>query len=285
VAAVLVLVGAGCGGRVDADDEVGQAVGDVMASFDEAGEGGGLALRGPGLRRDDLTRPGGWDRMLELAVPSAHAETASPCLTTARLTACSSGVRTRSFDGCGIGSATLFGAVTLTFSDATCRFPEGASVTRTADFGITGPRGAELRVSSPGGGQKVTRTADGATYAVLGLNRTLTSAAGRKLLDLTARTTTDISVRGTSRANRVFTGGSLQVVDQVSGRTMSLSPKDVTWTAGCPCATSGRWEGTVSAAGEAERAFVVELNGCGRANVTVDGASSAIELDRCGGAI
>jgi hypothetical protein len=269
---------AACGGGIEDSAEIAQVAGEAMASFDEASTGGGgFAMRTPAR----LQAPA-YERVWNELLPEAHA---AACYT--RLvnpfSACTNGVRTRTFDSCTVGIYTLTGSVTLTFSDTACAMAAtNNSVTRTASFNLSNSRGS-LAVSSEGGGQRITRT--GATafaYNVLGMKRVLSDKAGKALATVTSKTTSDIGVTGTSRADRTLNGGTLELTNETRGYTVSLSPTDVKWTAGCLCPVSGKLTGSVTGKQQA-KTFTVEFTECGKATITTESKSKEeVTLERCG---
>lgn len=275
VAAVLAL--SGCGAGVDEVEEVGHAAADVMASLDETGAGSAFALNvapieRPGLGRSTL------DAVLDLALPDAFA---AACWSE-RFSACSAGVRTKTFDACGLGRNKLEGRVTLTFSDAGCSFSSaGDSVTRSADFTLTGRRNATLTVSSPGGGQRVTRNAQGFSYAVLGMERVMKNGAGETLFDIATKTDEDLVVTGSSRFNRVIHSGKLEIEHKLAGYTITLVPQNVTWDGTCNCPVSGTLAGSISGGKNSGDTATIEFQGCGNGTVTVGGETKTVAFDRC----
>lgn len=270
----------GCGRGLEEVEEIAQNAGDALASFDEAAQGGAFAQRMFPLQPAHL-RPGKLDEAWGWLLPQAHAAGGSCWLET--FSACSSGSRVRSFDSCKIGLSTLTGSVTLTFSDtAGCKMEAAqASLTRTADFTLTGPKGAAVQVSAPGGGQTVTRTADGFTYRVGGMRRVGTGTAGATLFDVSTKTLEDITITGTRRANRVLNGGKLEVTHHKRGYTVVLAPESLTWNGTCVCPVSGKLTGTVTAGGSGS--VTVQMTGCGTAKVTTPGETREVTLERCSG--
>jgi hypothetical protein len=255
----LIVAFTGCGKAIEDVGEIGQASGDVMSSVDEGFDGGG----------------GSFSLSSNALAASCHAATFS---------ACSLGVRTRDFGDCtmAFGRVSLTGSVTLTFSDTdNCDIDTaGESVTRTADFTMAAPRGS-ITVSAPNGGQTITRTGDAAfTYEVGGMKRVLKNAAGVEKASVTTRTTSAIGVTGTSRANRVLSGGALEIVNETKGYTVSLTPENLTWTSGCVCAVSGKLIGTYS--GAVSGSITIDITSCGNATVTTSAGSEEVEFDRCG---
>ncbi|MES1204426.1 MAG: hypothetical protein ABUS79_00690 [Pseudomonadota bacterium] len=285
IAVVAAASASGC--RRMGDDYEGQiasAVGEVMAGADESVQGGTATAMGAGvpvptLRTPDELRGPLWRRALGAIVPEAHAASCWP----ATLSACTGGVRTRTFESCTIGRSTLEGSVTFTFSRpmVCAAVTAGDTVTRAAAFTLTGPYGGTLEVTSPGGGQTLTRTAAGFDYSVGGMQRVLTGPGGKKLFDVSTRTTTPITVTGTSRADLVIASGALEITHNLAGYKVTLVPRNLAWSASCNCAVSGSLTGTVSGGSADGKSASVELTGCGQANVTIDGDTESVTLDRC----
>ena len=265
-------------------DQIGNAIGEVMASLDEAQGGTATAMRPglPMLRTPDELRGPMWRRALDTVLPSAYA--ASCFDGTVVYSACSNGVRTKTFGNCSLGLATLDGTVTLTFNrTALCVVATaGDAVTRTADFTLTGLYGGTLAVTSPGGGETLTKTASGFDYTVGGMRRVLTGPAGRALFDVSTHTTAPIVVTGTSRSDLVIASGSLQVDHSLAHYSVSLTASNLSWGPSCNCAVSGSLTGTVSGGPHDGKSATVTVTGCGHADVTIDGETDSVNLDRCG---
>jgi len=276
---------AGCRRRAvpgDDTDQIGAAVGEVMASLDESTQGTtttALLPAVPILRLPEPLRGPAWRRALDAAFPSAYA---ASCWTSG-FGACADGVRTKTFDACSLGPATLDGAVTLTFTrTAVCAMvTDGDAVTRTAELTLTGPYGGTLAISSPGGGQTLTRTATGFLYSVGGMQRILTTAGGKKVWDTSTRTTTPLVITGNARTDLVIASGTLVVKHNIAGYEVALTPSNLTWTAGCNCATAGSLTGTITGGRLNGKSATVELTGCGEAEVTIDDDVAMVTLDRC----
>lgn len=219
------------------------------------------------------------DQLEDLVISRAWA---GPCILET-FDGCASGERTRSFNDCTfLGAATISGSVTLTFSDAaSCRIANvDDSVTREANFTVTGPRGAKAQVSSAGGGQKVTRTATGFLYGVLGMQRTLTDAGGKKVVDISSKTLEDFVISGSTRSDRTIHSGKLELTHHLAKYTTVLSPEQVKWTGSCTCPVSGKLHGTVTGA-RASKSFTLELTGCGTGTLTTDDDSAEVTFERC----
>jgi hypothetical protein len=287
VAGIAVGGGAGCrkrGGPDDYSNQIGSAMGEVMASLDESVAGGSetamLPRLPPVLRAPDELKGPLWRRALDEIIPSAYAASCWP----STFSACNAGVRTRDFADCNIGQATLSGSVTLTFTrTAACvLLTDQDAVTRTADFTLTGLYGGTLAVTSPGGGQTVTRTTNGFQYSVGGMQRVLTGPGGRTWFDVRTRTTAPIVVTGGTRTDLVIASGMLEVDHHVAGYTVTLAPSNLTWNASCNCAVSGSLTGTVAGGPFDGEATTVTMTGCGHADVTIGDETESITLDRCG---
>jgi hypothetical protein len=285
---VLGTAALGCKKMATTDDDqqqIGSAIGEAMASLDESTQGGATTAMVPALpiypilrTPDQLTAPA-WRRALNSVLPSAYGAACWP----STFAACTSGVRSRQFDSCTLGLSTLSGWVTLTFSSpALCVVAtDGDVVTRTANFTLTGPFGGTLAVTSPGGGQTLTKTAAGFKYEVGGMERVLTAPGGRMLADIGTRTTTPIAVTGSSRADLAIVSGALEVNHKLAGYTVTLVPSNLAWSSTCNCAVSGSLTGAVAGGKFAGKSASVELTGCGQADVTIDGDTQSVTLDRC----
>jgi len=82
------------------------------------------------------------------------------------------------------------------------------------------------------------------------MQRVLTGPAGRKLFDISTRTTSPIHIKGSSRADLVIVSGALEVSQNLAGYKVTLQPENLTWNATCDCAVSGKLTGTVAGGGK-----------------------------------
>jgi hypothetical protein len=286
-AVALAALATGCRKESGLSDQgqIGASVGEVMASADESANGGSttamLVPALPVLRAPDVLRPPLWRRAVGALSPISTAYAAS-CLPVT-YSACAAGVRTATFDNCSVGAITVDGSINLSFSEtAACNIATvGDSVNRTGSLTLSA-LGGSLAITTPGGGQTLTRTATGFTFAVPGMERVLTLASGRTLFDISTMTTSPLVINGASRADMVIVGGTLVVQHNLANYSVSLTPNNLTWTPTCNCASSGSLTGTVTSSGaDNGKSATVTLTGCGTADVTIDGDTESVTLDRC----
>ncbi len=279
---------------VDTTEEVGQQVGEAMASIDESGgnSNGSIAQVEPAAAFKTFARLSGehsstskfnfaWDSIVTPAQAAA--------CSTISFGACGASIanaKVKDFTGCTLGiGATITGTVQLAFSGtgaASCQIPATSdAVTRTPNFTITGARGANFKVGVPTSatGQTLTRTGVGAfSFNNTGIQRSFTTAAGTTLLDVTTKTTSNITISGSSRASRQVTGGVLQVTNNLNSQVCTLSPSSVQWTSACSCPTSGSWTGSCSTG---ETLTIAFSSTCGSSTVTLGSDVKTVSFDRC----
>jgi hypothetical protein len=263
--------------------ETGQQIGDVMASVDESGgtsDGTMAFMEGQrkfmAVKQKQLPRNIVED-VFDLFTPIKSAQ-AVACKDTT-YSACTSSAKVRDLAGCTIGSAEFTGDITLNFSNASCLMStNGNRVDRNPNFTVTGRRDATLTVSKTGSiGQRMERTGTNSfAFSNDGIRRVF-SANGVDLFDFTTTTTTNITVTGTSRSDRVMTGGTLRVANNKTSVTCDYSPSNVAWSSSCNCASSGTWSGSCSDGKTSE----LTITGCGTATLTVEDSSESLQFDRC----
>ena len=273
--AMVVAAAAGCR-KKDEAEQIGETVGEAMSSLDESVSGESTAM----FRYVPSELKGSpWRRALDNVIPSAYAAT---CWEPAFSACSTTGTRTKDFGGCMIGGATLEGTATLTFNRPLCVvLTAGDAVTRTADLTLTGRYGGTLAITSPGGGQTLTKTAEGFEYSVGGMERVLTGPGGRTLFDVATRTTAPIVVTGSSRADLKIVSGSFEIDHKVAAYKVTLTANNLAWTSSCNCASSGTLSGTVSGGKHDGKSASVTITGCGEADVTIDGDTESVTMDRC----
>jgi hypothetical protein len=274
---VMVAAAAGCR-KQDEAQQIGQTVGEAMSSLDESVAGDSTAMLPLRHVPDDLKGPL-WRRALDSVIPSAYA---ASCSQTAFSACSATGVRTRDFSGCTVAGATVAGSATLTFTNPLCLVATaGDVVTRTADITVTGLYGGTLEITSPGGGQTLTRTSAGFEYTVAGMERVLTGPNGHTLFDVATHTTAPVVVTGSSRADLEIVSGTLVIDHKLAGYTVTLTANNLAWTTNCTCASSGTLSGMVSGGKHDGKTASMTITACGEADVTIDGETESVSLDRC----
>lgn len=242
-----------------------QQIGDSMTSIDESG----------GNNNGNFS----YASFLEV---SCNGVSFGACNATASATA------VKEYNGCTIfgGLASVSGTVTLTYSGSgsgTCTIPMvGDSVSRVPAFTATlsGNNNGSFTASAVSTGQTLTRTGSGTfTFNNAGIHRVYTGGNGSVIADLTTSTTSDITISGTTRMNRVVNGGAVQVVDNKTGDSCTVSPTNVTWASStCLCPTSGAWTGTCSNGDPISITFTAT---CGRVDTVIGTTSRPVTLEHC----
>ena len=113
------------------------------------------------------------------------------------------------------------------------------------------------------------------------MERVVTTAGGRTLFDVATRTTAPIVVTGSSRADLKIVSGSFEIDHKVAGYKVTLTAENLAWTSSCNCASSGTLSGTVSGGKHDGKTASVMITGCGEADVTIDGETESVSMDRC----
>jgi hypothetical protein len=75
--------------------------------------------------------------------------------------------------------------------------------------------------------------------------------------------------------------GTLVVRHNLADYAVSLTPDNLAWTPSCNCASSGSLTGTVTSGTDSGKSASVSITGCGTADVTIDGDTESVTLDRC----
>lgn len=281
---------------VSTNSEMAQQLGDVMSSIDEAsGSAGSFAWMNQIQSAEKSMiafaseEKSSKVKFIDYILPKAIA---SSCFGSG-FSACTANTITRDFNDCTLGAATLSGSVALTFSgptQATCKLSASSDqVTRNPNFTIS-TSGASVSVTkTTANGEVLTYVSGTGINKVLslsndGIRRVITSGS-TTLYDVTTSTlnslsdSTPITVTGSDRSNRVLSGGTLRLQNNLgAGERCHISPSAVTWSGGtCTCATSGTWSGTC----ETQGAFTLSLTGCGTGNLTVGTETAAVTFTRC----
>lgn len=286
----------GCkkGGEDAADiEETAQQIGDVMASIDEVSDGSGNIANLENSVQKTFARYAPSDVpergvMASVLVPEAQAAGCFTGGTTVSSCSAAPHTITKRFNNCNIGSASLSGDVTLVWSGAgvtSCSISAATQqVARTPSFTLTGRRGATLTVSKTGAAGQVIKYVSGSGTTRIfeftndGIKRKFTVGA-TTLLENTTATSAAITITGSDRSNRVMSGGSLRITNNLTGVTCDYSPQNVTWTSAnpCNCPTQGSWTGSCSDGASA----TLSITGCGTASYSQGGSSTTLTFDRC----
>lgn len=279
-------------------EETAQQIGDVMASVDEAGgSSGNIASIQNSIQKtferyapEEIPHPSMVASIIIPKVEAASCFTVGPTGTS--FSTCSSatnGSITKTFNNCSIGTASLSGDITFawTANGTQCAMDSlNEEVERKPNFVLTGRRGATLTVSTPNlNGQKLKLTSlnGGGVNRVFeftngGIKRKFT-AGSNTLFDNTTTTNSAITITGSDRNNRVMTGGSLRVANNLTSVTCDYVPTNVTWAGTtCNCPTSGSWSGTCSNG----RSTTLNITGCGTGSYTEGSDTVSVVFDRCG---
>lgn len=201
--------------------------------------------------------------------------------------ATASATAVKNFNGCTIvgGLVSVSGSVSLTFAGSganACTMPlVGDSVSRVPAFTASLPGGAgSFAMTALSTGQTLTRTASSTfAFSDSGIRRVYTAGNGSVVADMTTSTTSDISISGTTRTDRVVNGGSIQITDNLNSQSCTVTPNNVAWTStSCNCPTSGTWTGSCTT----NESIAVEYTStCGRVNSTIGSTSKTLTIDRC----
>jgi len=211
-------------------------------------------------------------------LPLAQAATCG----TVSFSSCTSQAIEKDFASCSLGTstATMSGTINVSFAGtgaSSCRLTaNNDTATRVPNFSITGARGANFSVT--GGSQVLTKTGTGTfSFTSSNINRKFVTSAGKTLVNFTTSTVSPVTITGSSRSGRTITG-SFKVVNNLNNNECTLTSTGVTWSSGCNCPTSGTTEGTCSQTSSYKIDYTTN---CGTVNLTVNGESSQVDLDRC----
>lgn len=287
-ALMITLAASGCGSELlgvnasESTDELGQQVGDILASIDEMGGSSSgsypLMMRPQAQLKQSFDLRDSLDQWL---IPRAEA---ASCQVGSSYSACFANTITRTFNGCTFGSIQASGTVTLTWGGgaALCiGSGAGSTITRSPNFTLANRRGATLTIQKSGTyGQRVTDLgASNYKFESDGIRRTYKNSSNYTSLDFSTETTAAMNISGGARSGRVLGGGTIKITNRLTGVSCSISPTSVTWGNNCNCATSGSFSGSCSDG----KTISANIVGCGSLRLTYDNDTSDVELDRCFG--
>ena len=75
--------------------------------------------------------------------------------------------------------------------------------------------------------------------------------------------------------------GQPEIDHKVAGYKVTLTANNLAWTSNCNCASSGTLSGMVSGGKHDGKSASVTITGCGEADVTIDGDTESVSIDRC----
>lgn len=207
----------------------------------------------------------------------------------------STGVKSVSYRDCSITGRTfsLTGSVALTYSNNNCTLGIGDNVVRTYDHTLSGPYGGSVQTTSAlrsnylgsqvGGGGRLTHTSATVwTMEVLGKHK-IGRRGSRTLFDVSARTTTPISISNSlGRSGRTISSGAIAIDHnrkQFTATYTANASQPLVWNGQCCHPVSGRldaaYTGSISGSGS------VTFNGCGTAELSKDGSTRTLSLGYC----
>lgn len=282
---------------VDTSSEIAQQLGDLMSQVDESPSGTGSFAQSIRAEEKLFARlaPG------SIVSPSPLQQVLFPSATAANCAdeafQCASGTATRTFADCSLGTATVSGSVTLSFRSnstpkSTCNLNAVQdNVRRVPDYTITGLRGASLTVTNEVGasglqitqitntGTKIYAVDNDGTRRVLKIGDTVVYDTTTKIENNADPTNLQpMGVRGETRNGRKVVDGQLVITNNLTGGSCTIRNEELVWSsASCRCATSGTLEGECTDG----KTLGLTITGCGEADITVNGETKSVTLDRC----
>jgi len=218
---------------------------------------------------------------------------ADACGVPAIKNACSSGVRSATYESCSGRRANYSGSVTLTFSEDSCRMSQsGDYVVRTVQmersgfFGrtieTTSDTSTDYRGQSIGGGTKIERTGLTAfEVSILGVHKTSTLANGEQGFDIHTRTTSPLVISGQLNGTRTVNSGVVEVSHNLAEFLATFTLSNLEYNAAeCCYPISGSI--SVEYTGSRTGTRTIEFDGsCGSANIDNQGVAKVLALPGC----
>lgn len=231
---------------------------------------------------------------------SASVHPMSACSFSSSRSTCSSNVSTVNWGGCSVGTATLTGGWTETWSNGFCAngaspgtLSSGSSVVRTSSSQVlTLASGATLTTDTAAHtaydgtsigstGITVSKSGTTRTIAIDGIHRILKGPRGRTLFNHSLKST-GLTVTGTRALGTRVVSGNLTVYHNIAAYTATNTFNNVTWgNSSCCYPTSGSISTSLSGAltGSTSLAFT---STCGSATFTsTSGSTSTVTLNQC----
>lgn len=221
-------------------------------------------------------------------IPSAWA---ASCSGRAVEETCETGLRTKTYADCSIGSSDykMGGQVVLTYSNIdTCSLSATFdSVTKTYDgFKRMDPDGSSVTISSVshrdyleqevGGGAELILTNGYHMLDIRGIRRT----HSQNLFDLSFQSGSSIEIQNTlGRDGRVLSSGILYIRDNIKHYTITAEVSDLAYESNCCHPVGGKM--TLNFEGAYKGSGSVLFRGCGDVNFKKDGQLSRLQLPSC----
>jgi len=126
----------------------------------------------------------------------------------------------------------------------------------------------------------MTKTADGRTVAIAGLHKERTSAAGKKVIDISLRTTAPLVLTGISGDSLTVASGTVEVIHNLAEYTATFTSENLVYDSSACCyPTSGTisvaYDGSITGTGS------VAFGSCGTATFTRNSVEKAVTLAGC----
>lgn len=237
---------------------------------------------------------------MDFVDPSDAVHPLTACTFTAARSTCSGNVSTITWGGCSIGTATMTGGWTETWSAGFCAngaspgaLTNGTSVTRTsASDVLTFASGAKITTSTtahsaydgtsiPGTGVTVSNAGGTRTIVINGIHKIMTGPLGRSWFDHSI-TSTGLTVTGTRAGGNRVVSGTSTLFHNLAQYKAAHTFNNVTWgSSSCCYPTSGSISSTLSGSrtGSISLAFSTT---CGQATFTdADSSASTVTLTQC----
>lgn len=228
-----------------------------------------------------------------LLLPSAIADTTCQRLVTQP---CSNSIRYLEYNGCSVGNKTMTGAVSLTYSSASCNLSsDNDVVTKTTNnVTLTGPYGGSIITTSSNNGSPdyLSRLYQGGSSlkrnSLSNFSLTILGEHSGLLVNnsvrasVSVKTNSDVIItNGLSRGNRQLDSGAVEINHNIAKFSMVLVPTNVRYQANCCHPVSGNIRATFSGAKTGSLNYT--FAGCGSGTVTSEstGATAGFVLSNC----
>lgn len=189
--------------------------------------------------------------------------------------ACSLGVRTKTFNGCKQGRSFTDGTAQLIWKDSSgatlnsCVLSgAGDKMAFTVNKNVDVQGGSSSSVKSNGTtSYSLVANSLGSTPTFL-LNGTGVTKTISDRYKVSVQVSNQVIVNGLGRLSRTMNSGTFLFSDLLNNETCQLSPNSLIWQdANCPCPTSGKIVGQCVTDSSETKSFFIQFTSCGRGNV------------------